>query len=402
MDYWFYLSYSRVDDSPYIKKFYGDLSVEVRQRMGIPEHEVGYFDGTRIEPGMRWDTQILDALQNSRVLIPMLSRGYLHSEFCGKEWQFFRFREEATINALPSAAGYRSAIMPVLWQPEEYLPKPLPAAISNLQYTHPRLGEDYVRHGLLRLMKLHKHRDEYYEFLYNFANELCDTARSSKLLRLENPPPINELTSAFSDLSFKATNTSSVIEQMTRPTSNTEDGVQSELPTNVEASAQGKLAGSAAKEKLKIFISYRRTDSEGFAGRLFDQLSSRFGEDQIFMDIDTIEPGEDFVEVIEKAVSSCNILIAVIGKGWLTGVDELGRRRLENPDDFVRVEILTALERNIRVIPILVQGAVMPRAGELPDVLAKLARRNALELSSARWKYDTDRLITAIEKVLGK
>jgi hypothetical protein len=150
----------------------------------------------------------------------------------------------------------------------------------------------------------------------------------------------------------------------------------------------------------KIFISYRRNDSEGFRGRLFDQLSSHFGEEQIFMDLDTIEAGEDFIEVIEKAVSSCSVMIAVIGRGWLTCPDEAGQRRLDNPEDFVRLEIQIALQRNIRVIPVLVQGASIPKSNQLPDVLGRLARRNAFELSSTRWRYDVESLIEIIEKVL--
>jgi hypothetical protein len=131
----------------------------------------------------------------------------------------------------------------------------------------------------------------------------------------------------------------------------------------------------------KIFISYRRDDSGGWAGRLYDRLSQHFGRDNVFMDIDTIEPGLDFVEVIGQAVGSCDALIALIGKQWLTLTDDAGRRRLDDPEDFVRLEIAAALARNIRVIPALVQGARMPRSPDLPDVLRMLARRNAHEIS---------------------
>jgi formylglycine-generating enzyme required for sulfatase activity len=134
---------------------------------------------------------------------------------------------------------------------------------------------------------------------------------------------------------------------------------------------------------------------------LYDRLSQRFGGDQIFMDIDTIEPGLDFVEVIEKAVGSCDVLIALIGRQWLTITDATGRRRLDNPEDFVRLEIATALDRNIRGIPVLVRGATMPRSTDLPDVLKKLSRRNALEISDTRFHYDVNRLIETLEKVLG-
>lgn len=148
-----------------------------------------------------------------------------------------------------------------------------------------------------------------------------------------------------------------------------------------------------------IFISYRREDSSGHAGRLFDRLVDHFGKDRIFMDIDTIEPGEDFVTVIEDAVSSCQILIAIIGRHWLSSADD-STRRLDNPNDFVRLEIAAALNRDIRVIPVLVQGATMPRPQDLPNDVSKLSRRNALELSDLRWQRDVGHLIGAMERLL--
>jgi len=117
------------------------------------------------------------------------------------------------------------------------------------------------------------------------------------------------------------------------------------------------------------------------------------------VDIDTIEPGEDFVTVIENAVGSCEILIAVIGQKWLSGT---GSGQLDNPNNFVRLEIATALRRNIRVIPVLVQRASMPKAQDLPEDLIKLTRRNAIELSDLRWQTDVDQLINVMERVLVK
>src|SRR5262245_59134120 len=150
-----------------------------------------------------------------------------------------------------------------------------------------------------------------------------------------------------------------------------------------------------------IFISYRREDTAGHAGRLFDALSGHF-RGRVFMDVDTLEPGVDFVDAIEQAVGSCEALIVVIGREWLTVEDKAGRPRLQDPGDFVRLEIESALARRIRVIPVLVQDAPMPRAEELPPTLAKLARRNAIELSDARWSYDVDRLVRTIRDVLGE
>jgi hypothetical protein len=153
------------------------------------------------------------------------------------------------------------------------------------------------------------------------------------------------------------------------------------------------------RRSSNIFINYRREDSAGHAGRLFDRLSGRFPE-RVFMDIDTIEPGIDFVDTIEQAVGCCEVLIVVIGREWLHLADESGHRRLDNSSDFVRLEIAAALERNIRIIPVLVEDAAMPRPEDLPPDLLKLTRRNAIGLSDVRWAFDVDRLIQAIEGVL--
>jgi uncharacterized membrane protein YtjA (UPF0391 family) len=151
-----------------------------------------------------------------------------------------------------------------------------------------------------------------------------------------------------------------------------------------------------------VFISYRRGEGGAWAGRLYDRLSQHFGRENIFMDIDTIEPGLDFVEVIERAVASCDILIALIGRQWLTITDPSGQRRLDNPEDFVRLEIATALKRNIRVIPALIQGASMPRSTDLPEELRMLTRRNALEISDTHFHRDVDQLIEILDRALGR
>jgi hypothetical protein len=150
----------------------------------------------------------------------------------------------------------------------------------------------------------------------------------------------------------------------------------------------------------QIFISYRREDSAAWAGRLYDRLSSRFASDKIFMDVVDLAPGVDFVEVLEESVGACDVLIAVIGRRWMSGSDEAGKRRLDKPEDFVRIELATALKRGIRVIPVLVDGAVMPQSGELPEDLKALARRHALEASHTRFSADAERLIIAVEEVL--
>jgi outer membrane protein OmpA-like peptidoglycan-associated protein len=146
----------------------------------------------------------------------------------------------------------------------------------------------------------------------------------------------------------------------------------------------------------KIFLSYRREDAAPHAGRLHDRLAAHFGRDRIFMDIDDIELGEDFAEVIRSRVSASEVLIALIGPAWLDSADSEGARRIESADDFVHLEIAYALQNGIRIIPALVGGARMPAAADLPEPLQPLVRRQAVELTNARFHSDVDRLIESI------
>lgn len=154
------------------------------------------------------------------------------------------------------------------------------------------------------------------------------------------------------------------------------------------------MPGSIYGSKPKVFISYRRSDTIAYAGRLRADLAKRFGAEQIFMDFDNIRPGEEFKGAIEKAVRSCDILIAVIGNLWL---GEAGKSRLDNPEDYVRQEITAALDRGIPVVPVLVQNAPLPNTEQLPPQLQPLVRRQALEIDDRRWDFDVGLLIKSIE-----
>ncbi len=151
----------------------------------------------------------------------------------------------------------------------------------------------------------------------------------------------------------------------------------------------------------RVFLSYRREDTSGYAGRLHDALTGHFGDERIFRDVDAIEPGADFVQVIEESVRSCGVLVAVIGREWLRCIGADGRRRLDDSEDFVRLEIQTALKRNIPVIPVLVENAPMPAPGDLPASLRELSRRHALAVSDDRWDHDVSRLIARLENIVG-
>ena len=145
----------------------------------------------------------------------------------------------------------------------------------------------------------------------------------------------------------------------------------------------------------KVFISYRRGDSAGYAGRVRDRLERELGCELLFMDVDAIPLGMNFSKVLHEEVAKCGVLLAVIGPTWSDARDEYGNRRLDDPNDFVRVEIAAALQRNIPVIPILIDGARIPKAIELPDDLKELALRNGLEIHHASFQDDMDRLISS-------
>lgn len=146
-----------------------------------------------------------------------------------------------------------------------------------------------------------------------------------------------------------------------------------------------------------IFLSYRRDDSRGYTNAIYTLLELHYPKESIFMDVDTLVPGTDFVNALEKAVESCDIFLAVIGTSWVDVRDEKGQRRLDNPEDFVRIEVAHALERGIPVIPVLVNGAQMPSSEKLPDDLKDLARRHAFSIGD-RLRLDVQRLIEVLDK----
>jgi tetratricopeptide (TPR) repeat protein len=150
----------------------------------------------------------------------------------------------------------------------------------------------------------------------------------------------------------------------------------------------------------KIFINYRRDDSIGMAGRLHDRLAHTFGRARLFMDVDHIPAGTDFVAHLNSQVAECEVILVVIGPNWLGVKDENGGRRLDDPDDFVAIEIAGALARDIRVIPVLVDGARMPKASELPDSLKPLARRHAVDVRHAHFGHDAEALVARMREVL--
>jgi AAA+ superfamily predicted ATPase len=149
----------------------------------------------------------------------------------------------------------------------------------------------------------------------------------------------------------------------------------------------------------KVFISYRRDDSSGHAGRVHDRLEREFGRNLLFMDVDAIPLGTNFVKVLSEEVAKCDVLLAIIGPGWLDASDSNGNRRLEDPQDFVRIEIATALKRGIPLVPILLEGTRPPKPDQLPADLKELALRNGLDVRHVSFHADMDKLIRALRSM---
>ncbi|HUL13218.1 MAG TPA: TIR domain-containing protein, partial [Methylococcaceae bacterium] len=149
----------------------------------------------------------------------------------------------------------------------------------------------------------------------------------------------------------------------------------------------------------QIFISYRRDDVPGYVRALMLEMKNMVGSQQVFLDMEDIEAGSDFVSIIEDALSHCEVLLAIVGPQWLTSTNHLEQRRLDDPNDFVRLEIATALRRNIPAIPVLIENAKMPSEDDLPSDLKPLARLQGVPLAHSHWDDDINRLFRAIECV---
>jgi len=150
------------------------------------------------------------------------------------------------------------------------------------------------------------------------------------------------------------------------------------------------------------FISYRRQDSAGYSRALYNELAQYFDAEQIFMDVDDIPLGTDFVQILNRNLQDCKVMLVIIGQQWLDIRGHDGKRRLDNPNDFVRLEIARALENNFNVIPVLVNGAPMPAEKDLPDILKPLSRRQALELDNKYYQHGIADLVKALEVDLGE
>ena len=375
---YFYLSYARESEDVFAERFFEDLSDAIRVRAGIaPDAAVGFIEPNAPKAGDVWDGAVADALLKCRTMVCLYSPAYFKSEYCGKEWQMFRMRQqlyaERELAAGRSPLQWPQSLKQVPWIP---LPSPgmIPKAAADTQYIvgepdapHNRIGvKDMIRRWV-------QYQNDYRDYMDNLARDVLGTSIKIKLPPLGTPPPLAEIPGAFGSQPAAA--------------------AAAAAPPPQAAPQAEKSAGAAPS--TGVFISYRRSEAVAYARGLYESLAERFGRGRVFLDLKNIGPGDDFVEAITAAANSCSAMIVLISRGWLRGAQGPG-----DEVDYVQLEVSTALERKIRVIPILIQGAAMPAPKDLPEALSPLARRNAIAFSDTRWERDVEDLIEALEGLL--
>ena len=372
---YFYLSYARESEDVFAERFFDDLSDAIRAKAGVaPDVAVGFIEPDEPRAGDVWNGAVADALLKCRTMICLYSPAYFKSDYCGKEWQIFRMRQRLYAER-ERAAGRQDAAWPPSLKPVPWIPlsspETIPEAVADTPYIvgdpnspHNRIGvKDMIRRWV-------QYQDDYQDYIDNLARDVLTTSIKFKLPPLGTLPPLEEIPSAF------------------RP----QPAAAAPPPPKAEAKAE-KPAGAGAS--TGVFISYRRSEAAAYARGLYESLVERFGRERVFLDLKNIGLGEDFVEAITAAAESCAVMIVLVSRGWSRGA-----QGQEGVDDYVRLEVATALGRKIRVIPILIQGAAMPAPKDLPEDLAPLVRRNALALSDTRWERDVEDLIETLESLL--
>jgi hypothetical protein len=396
----FYFSYSRDDYSPELLEFWRDLEEEVRARLALSSYEqASFFDQRQIELGQSWDRALVEALQTSKALVSVCTPRYFRRKFCGKEVQFFLERQRLVPGAVTQP------FCPVLWFPMD---GPLPSPFDTLQFADSRFPPEYLKEGLRYLRKLNKKK--YQQVVFALGEVVSAAAtRSPELPPLPGSLSLDEIADAFESnvrpvvvIGQPPPPASSLPAASQKPETSAKPARQSVPPSTRAESSVGPPPAKQAVTPARFFICYRRDESSCYAGWLNERMNRHFGEGQVFMDLDSIEPGEDFERAIERTLSSCEGLVVLIGKKWLTLKGADGQPRLADANDYVRREIAVGLANNIRVVPILLDSARMPLKTQLPDDLQLLPTRNAIQTEASRFIADTDRLIKIFENKAGQ
>jgi len=190
---WFFFSYASSNRDSFLKKFFQELENQVKTLTG----HVGYVSWKDLRPGADWPLDLAGALQSCKVFVPIYTPAYFESDYCGREWQIIRERQDLSLKTAPAGARRPAVIIPVLWVPRRFLPSPLPAGVGDLQFDHERFGEGYVEDGLKKWLSLFKHHDRWMEFASAFADFVVTSARSADLPRLPEVPQLRTTRSYF-------------------------------------------------------------------------------------------------------------------------------------------------------------------------------------------------------------
>jgi hypothetical protein len=314
-----------------------------------------------IRAGSEWDAAINDAIDRADAFVPVLTADWSHSAQCQAELAYAAERNKRILPLLRRDLGplaIPEAVKAIHWisfREEDDLEAALTSLTESID-TDPA----WLRHHTLLLTRAAEWEQNLRDPSYLLRGGLLERSEAWLARQAGKEPSPTRLQVEF-----------------------------------VLASRRAAPRGPKRKRNA-VFISYRRDEAKAYAVHLHDRLSTLLGEGNVFMDLDSIRPGIDFVSALREGLDVTAALIALIGDQWLDLREPDGQRRLDNPEDFVRLELEGALDRGIKVIPVLVDGARMPASGELPPTIAELARLQALELNHEHWKRDVDRLLTAL------
>jgi hypothetical protein len=376
-DYDIYISYADVDNKPpsifadegWVDVFYKELEAALNLRIGSPGALKIWRDTRPNRHDL--DDKSLNALKKSAVFLALISPAYLSSDVCRKELKTFADADDPLgAFSIPTLVSFQPRRFKLLLTkiPDDSWPM----EIRNIEMVAYRFYDESILFS-----RVSRASDPQDEFFHKQLDKLTEGIYKTLQSLSGDSPLIPRFSRSGIEPSAK----------VSQPPIMTDIGEtwKSSLPT---------------KQSSGVFISYRREATAAYARLFYNQLAERFGKQNVFLDVINIKGGDDFVKVIKSKATSCSALIELIHKGWLDAKDEEGRRRLDDPEDPVRLEISIALGRNIPVIPVLIDGASMPRRKDLPAPLADFSQRNFLEVSHSRFDIDVDELVKVLEKHL--
>ncbi len=407
-----FISYSRANNhADWVTRFHKQLEARLRERVSA---EIDVFRDPELSGNQGLTDELKRRLRSSAVVVAVVSRSYLQRPWC--QLEIDEFRKAA------AQRGVTGCIFPVRYddvRPEEFVSL---------------LGHDFLGYEFCgpvddsgMVVEFATDSESFKQALLKLRGEIAGQLEQLQSRAATSPPggkgkrflptpalsdrPVVFLAEPPRALAAQRDELAAFLKEgfgmdTIQPGANfhERDEVQRlalDRRQRLRASQSGGAKPLTTGNVAKLFVSYRRDDNPYAAQMIYKELSLTFGPDSVFFDVDSIPPGVDFVDYINDKVAETQVLLAIIGDKWLNARDENGQRRLDNPSDFVRVEIEAALERKIPVIPVLIDHAKVPRENELPAGLTKLARRNATEVRQGRdFESHLARLVEDVKRSL--